>query len=73
MNRHKVWFLRLNRRYYRTMEQNLHTFTFDRTDWERIRRALIAYTASIEPDRSEAAQIEREYALALASDITFKL
>ena len=49
------------------------TFTFDTEDWERIKRALIIYSASLEHDRSGAAETERQYALALASDINFKL
>ncbi len=48
-------------------------FTYDRSDWERIKRALIAYSASLEPDRSGAAEMERQYALALYADIEFKL
>jgi hypothetical protein len=52
---------------------DLHTFTFDRTDWERIKRALIIYTASLQVDKSDDAQVEREYALALHADINFKL
>jgi hypothetical protein len=48
-------------------------FTYDRSDWERIKRALIAYSASLEPDRSDAAETERQYALALHADIEFKL
>jgi hypothetical protein len=50
-----------------------HTYTFDQTDWERICRALTLYGASLEADKSEAAQVERDYANALASDIRFKL
>ena len=50
-----------------------HSFVFDRSDWERLKRALIAYSASLEPDRSEAATIERQYALALHAEIEYKL
>ena len=62
--------------YIRTMNETpfeLHTFTFCREDWERIHRALIAYGAHIEADKSEAAYEERAYTTALASDIYFKL
>jgi hypothetical protein len=51
----------------------LHTFTFIQEDWERIHRALIVYSASLEPDKSEAALQERGFAIALAADIHFKL
>ena len=50
-----------------------HLFVFDRSDWERIKRALVVYTASLQADRSGAAEIERQYALALHADIEFKL
>lgn len=50
-----------------------HVFTFCTADWERIRRALTVYAASLQADKSEAAQLERDYANALAADITFKL
>jgi len=50
-----------------------HTFTFIRADWDRIHRALIVYAASLQADKSEAAEVERAYANALAADITFKL
>jgi hypothetical protein len=50
-----------------------HFFVFDRSDWERIKRALIVYSASLEPDRSGAASIERQYALALHAEIEYKL
>ena len=50
-----------------------HLFVFDRLDWERIKRALIAYTASLEHDRSGAAFNERQDALALYAEIANKL
>lgn len=50
-----------------------HTYTFIVEDWLRIRRALIVYAASLQADKSEAAQLERDYANALAADINFKL
>ena len=50
-----------------------HTFIFDRSDWERIKRALIVYSASLQADKSEAAETERQYTLALYGDIDFKL
>ena len=50
-----------------------HLFVFDRSDWERIKRALVVYTASLQQDKSEAAHTERTLALALHADIEFKL
>jgi hypothetical protein len=57
------------------MNENTHfrTCTLCTEDWRRIHRALIAYGASIEADKSEAAIEERQYASALAADIYFKL
>jgi len=52
---------------------HFHTFTFCTEDWERIRRALTVYAASLQVDKSEAAYEERAYANALAADIDFKL
>jgi hypothetical protein len=50
-----------------------HMFVFDRSDWERIKRALVVYTASLQTDRSGAAETERQYALALHDEIQIKL
>jgi hypothetical protein len=47
----------------------LLTYTLDKEEWDRIRRALIIYSASLEPDKSEAAHDERLFALALQADI----
>ena len=56
-----------------TEKTHFHTFTFCTEDWERIRRALTVYAASLQSDKSEAATEERAYANALAADINFKL
>ena len=53
--------------------EKLHSFTFVKDDWDRIHRALIIYAASLQADKSIAAETEREYANALADDIYFKL
>lgn len=49
------------------------TYTFITEDWLRIYRALIVYAVSLQDDKSETAQLESDYAHALAADIYNKL
>ena len=49
------------------------TFAFINEDWERICIALTLYAAHLQADKSAAAEVERDYANALAAYIRFKL
>lgn len=55
------------------VQEEMKALPLEVADWEMIQRALIAYSASLEPDKSEAALRERGFAIALQNNIRYGL